>query len=223
MSATRPAKVGRPVDRSLPQRRREEILAAATTFFARHGYQNADIELLAEEIGIGKGTIYRYFPTKDRLFRSALQRGLDALHATIAAEKRAHLAQDQDDHLGAICRAVIAYFTYFDQHPEIIELMVMERAEFSGRGKPTYFAHRDKYLGGFQQRLRTMMAKGEIRTMEVDTITSCLGMVMYGALVTHPFMAGRGGLAAQARRVLDVVLDGIRAKPRGQRTRRAGP
>jgi hypothetical protein len=59
--------------------------------------------------------------------------------------------------------------------------------------------------------------------MEVDTITSCLGMVMYGALVTHPFMAGRGGLAAQARRVLDVVLDGIRAKPRGQRTRRAGP
>jgi len=223
MNAIRPAKVGRPVDRSLPQRRREEILAAATTFFARHGYQNADIEVLAEGIGIGKGTIYRYFPTKDKLFRCALQRGLVALHATIAAEKRAHLAHHQDDELNAIVRAVITYFTYFDQHPELIELMVLERAEFKGRGKPTYFAHRDKYLGPFQQRLLTLMANGVIRTMDVDTITSCLGMLMYGALVTHPFISGRGGLAAQARGVLDVVLDGIRAKAPAGRTRRAGP
>jgi AcrR family transcriptional regulator len=222
MNATRPAKVGRPVDRPLQQRRREEILAAATTFFARHGYQNADIEVLAEEIGIGKGTIYRYFPTKDKLFRSALQRGLDALHASIAAEKRALLAQGLGDELDAIVRAVIAYFAYFDQHPEIIELMVLDRAEFKGRGKPTYFAHRDTYLGPFQQRLRTLMADGVIRRMDAATITSCLGMLMYGALVTHPFISGRGGLAAQARGVLDVVLDGIRAKTPPARTRRAG-
>ncbi len=213
------AKVGRPVDRSLAQRRRAEILAAATTFFARHGYQNADIELLAEEIGIGKGTIYRYFPTKDQLFRSALQRGLDALSAAIEVEKRTPPEPGQGDDLGAICRAVIAYFTYFDQHPEIIELMVLERAEFKGRGKPTYFTHRDRYLGPWQQRQRTLIAKGVIRTMDVDAITSCLGMLMYGALVTHPFIAGRGGLAAQARGVLDVVLDGIRAG----RSRRSGP
>jgi AcrR family transcriptional regulator len=223
MKATRTAKVGRPVDRSLPQRRREEILAAATMFFARHGYQDADIEVLAEEIGIGKGTIYRYFPTKDKLFRSALSRGLVALHATIAAEKRAHPAPAQDHGLDAICRAVIAYFTYFDQHPEIIELMVLERAEFKGRGKPTYFTHRDRYLGPWRRRLRTLMAAGVIRTMDVESITSCLGMVMYGALVTHPFISGRGGLAAQARGVLDVVLDGIRAKAPSARTRRAGP
>jgi AcrR family transcriptional regulator len=213
---------GRPVDRSLPQRRREEILAAATTFFARHGYQNADIEVLAEEIGVGKGTINRYFPTKDKLFRSALQRGLEALYAAIEAQKQQHSGR-MDDGLDAICVAVIAYFTYFDQHPEIIELIVLERAEFKGRGKPTYFTHRDKYLGPWQQRLRTLMAKGVIRTMDVDAITSCLGMLMYGALVTHPFISGKGGLAAQARGVLDVVLGGIRAAaPRG-RLRRSGP
>jgi AcrR family transcriptional regulator len=223
MNAIRPAKVGRPVDRSLPGRRREEILAAATAFFARHGYQNADIEVLAEDIGIGKGTIYRYFPTKDRLFRSALQRGLDALHATIAVEKHALHGHGPGDGLDAIVRAVIAYFAYFDRHPEIIELMVLDRAEFTGRGKPTYFAHRDKYLGPFQQRLRQLMAEGVIRTMDAATITSCLGMLMYGALVTHPFISGRGGLAAQARGVLDVVIDGIRAKAPVARSRRARP
>jgi hypothetical protein len=118
---------------------------------------------------------------------------------------------------------VIAYFAYFDRHPEIIELMVLDRAEFTGRGKPTYFAHRDKYLGPFQQRLRQLMAEGVIRTMDAATITSCLGMLMYGALVTHPFISGRGGLAAQARGVLDVVIDGIRAKAPVARSRRARP
>jgi AcrR family transcriptional regulator len=223
VSAVRSHKIGRPVDRTLPQRRREEILAAATIFFARHGYLNADIEVLAEEIGIGKGTIYRYFPTKDQLFRSALQRGLIALYATIGEEKRAHLAEDSDDALGAIRRGVIAYFTFFDQHPEIIELMVLERAEFKGRGKPTYFKHRDQYLGPWRQRLRSLMARGVIRRMDVDTIISCLGMVMYGALVTHPFLSGRGRLAEQARGVLDVVFDGIRAKTPTARAERQVP
>jgi AcrR family transcriptional regulator len=77
------------VDRSLPAAPARGDPRGRDGVLRRHGYQNADIEVLAEEIGIGKGTIYRYFPTKDRLFRSALQRGLDALHATIAVEKHA--------------------------------------------------------------------------------------------------------------------------------------
>lgn len=201
-------KLGRPVDRSLPQRRREEILGAATGFFSRHGYHDADIEALAEELGIGKGTIYRYFPTKERLFRAALARGITALHVAVTDAAR----PGQDDGLEVVCRAIAAYFAHFERHPQLIELMVMERAELKDRGKPTYFQLRERYLGPWRKRLRGLMAQGVIRRMEVDTITSCLGMLMYGALVAHPFLSGRRGLAAQARGIVDVVLHGIRAR-----------
>jgi AcrR family transcriptional regulator len=210
--ATAGRRRGRPVDRGLPQRRRAEILAAAAGFFARHGYADADLALLAAEVGVGKGTLYRYFPSKEQLFRSALLRGLAALHAEVAAASAAADAASPDG-LGALRGGITAYLAYFDRHPELIELMVLERAALKGRGKPTYFAHRDRYLGPWRARLRGLVRAGRVRPMDVATITSCLGMLMYGALVTHPFMAGRRGLAALAPGVLDLVMHGIAVAP----------
>jgi len=205
------AKRGRPVDPTLPARRRDEILTAATHFFARHGYLNADIELLAQDIGVGKGTIYRYFKNKEHLFRQALTRGLDEMHRLKALD-----AQEGEDGVALLRRGITAYFTYFDQHPEIIELIVLERAELKGHGKPTYFVHREQYLDPWRKRLLRLMASGEIRRMNVDTIISIIGMMMYGALVTHPYMNSKGALAANAQGVMDVVLNGILPSPHDQ-------
>jgi AcrR family transcriptional regulator len=201
-------KLGRPVDPALPHRRREEILAAATGFFARNGYLNADVQVLATQLGVGKGTIYRYFGSKERLFRSALMRGLGSLHSEVAAATEG----TEDDGVAALRGAITAYLAFFDRHPELIELIVLERAELKGRGKPTYFAHRERYLGPWRKRLNGLMACGSLRRMDVDAIIDGVGMLLYGALVTHPFIAGRGGLEAKARAVLDLVLHGIGAE-----------
>jgi AcrR family transcriptional regulator len=202
------SKRGRPVDPTLPQRRREEILAAATHFFARHGYLNADIELLAQDLEVGKGTIYRYFRNKEQLFKQALLRGLHDLHRSVTESTDA-----ADDGVAKMRNAVLAYFKYFDQHPELIELIVLERAELKGQGKPTYFAHREQYLDPWRKRLLQLMASGDIRRMNVDTLISTLGMLMYGALVTHPYMGGKSGLSAHAPGVMDLFINGIVIRP----------
>ncbi|MFQ5540138.1 MAG: TetR/AcrR family transcriptional regulator [Candidatus Binatia bacterium] len=49
-------------------RKRREILQAAMQVFAREGYHRARIEAVAEEAGIGKGTVYEYFKSKTDLF-----------------------------------------------------------------------------------------------------------------------------------------------------------
>ena len=53
-------------------RRQEEILEAAATLFAECGYSDADTQTLADRLGVGKGTIYRYFPSKQELFLAAV-------------------------------------------------------------------------------------------------------------------------------------------------------
>jgi AcrR family transcriptional regulator len=55
---------GRPRDETLVRRRREEILAAATRIFAQLGYRNTDVQIVADQLKVGKGTVYRYFPSK---------------------------------------------------------------------------------------------------------------------------------------------------------------
>ncbi|MFQ6677408.1 MAG: TetR/AcrR family transcriptional regulator [Fidelibacterota bacterium] len=50
--------------------KKELIIHAAITVFARTGLERGKIADIAEEAGIGKGTIYEYFRSKDELFEA---------------------------------------------------------------------------------------------------------------------------------------------------------
>src|SRR3954462_14482671 len=53
-----------------PRRRDDEVLAAAARVFYEHGYADASVQDVAEELGILKGSLYHYISTKeDLLFR----------------------------------------------------------------------------------------------------------------------------------------------------------
>ena len=53
-------------------KRRAEILSAATREFAEMGYERAKIEEIARRAGIGKSTVYEYFPSKSELLTAVL-------------------------------------------------------------------------------------------------------------------------------------------------------
>ena len=53
--------------------KREEILRAALEVIAAHGFHGAPITAIAEQAGVGAGTIYRYFENKDVLIRELFQ------------------------------------------------------------------------------------------------------------------------------------------------------
>ena len=48
--------------------KRDMMLNEAFKLFLRHGYKNTKIIDIAENAGIGKGTVYEYFPSKEFLF-----------------------------------------------------------------------------------------------------------------------------------------------------------
>jgi AcrR family transcriptional regulator len=52
-------------------RNRASVLAAAEAVFAAEGI-NAPVDVIAEKAGVGVGTLYRHFPTKEKLFEAIL-------------------------------------------------------------------------------------------------------------------------------------------------------
>src|SRR5687768_10053474 len=62
------------VDTALASARRTQILDAAATVFASHGFHGATIKQIARAAGIADGTIYIYFPSKDALLLGLLDR-----------------------------------------------------------------------------------------------------------------------------------------------------
>ena len=72
-------------DEALWASRTEQIIDAAARLFAKYGYADADTQLLADELGVGKGTIYRYFPSKRDLFLAAADRVMVQMRERIDA------------------------------------------------------------------------------------------------------------------------------------------
>lgn len=72
-----------------PQRveaRRAQIIEAATLVFARHGYAVAQVADIAKALGIGHGTVYRYFKDKRALFQSVVEHGLAQVAEILSRE-----------------------------------------------------------------------------------------------------------------------------------------
>lgn len=78
------------VDEQMREATRRRIMHQAASEFARLGFDQANINAIAEQVGIGKGTIYLYFENKRDLFlemlRSIAQEQLAVIRAAIAPE-----------------------------------------------------------------------------------------------------------------------------------------
>jgi AcrR family transcriptional regulator len=61
-------------------RNRERILEVAKAAFTRHG-ANASLEEIAKQAGVGTGTLYRHFPTRDALIEGVYRNEVEKLAA----------------------------------------------------------------------------------------------------------------------------------------------
>jgi len=200
MAATRR---GRPKDETLLLRRREEILDAAAQLFAEDGYSEADIQLLADRLQVGKGTIYRYFPSKQELFFAAVDRGMQRLHEAIDAE-----VADIKDPLDRIVAAIHSFLGHFAEHPELVELFIQERTQFKDRRQPTYFACHEAKAGPWRQMCRGLVAAGRLRDILIAE-NSVLSDLLYGTIMANHVTGRRVCPREQARNILDIVFHGI--------------
>jgi AcrR family transcriptional regulator len=197
-------KTRRPNADALWETRQEQILEAAAKLFAKHGYAETDTQLLADELGVGKGTLYRYFPSKETLFLAAADRVMQQMRREIDAS-----VAGITDPLDQIEVAIRAYLVFCAEHPEFIELLIQERAQFKDRKKPTYFEHREANVGRWLDLYRSLIADGRIRNMPVERILGVLSDLLYGTMITNYFIGSQKPIEEQARDILDVVYNGI--------------
>ncbi|MBS0261206.1 MAG: TetR/AcrR family transcriptional regulator [Planctomycetes bacterium] len=196
--------VGRPPNAELQERRREEILDAAAEVFAKHGFAVTDVQEIADKIGVGKGTIYRYFPSKEELFLAAVDHGMRQLKETVDAA-----VGTVEQPLERIGEGVRAYLTFFDEHPGIVELLIHERAHFRDRMRPTYFVHREANMAPWEDLFHELIRAGIVRDLPVEQITGVISDLLYGTMFTNYFAGRKKSLASQCEDALDILFRGL--------------
>jgi AcrR family transcriptional regulator len=117
--------------------KRDEIVRASLELIAEHGFHGAPMAMIAERAGVGAGTIYRYFESKDllinELYRDLEERIYPILLEGYAMEKPFRV---RFLHLGT------ALLTYFIENP--LDFRFLEQFHNSPYGAAI---RRDKILG----------------------------------------------------------------------------
>jgi AcrR family transcriptional regulator len=103
------------------EQRRNAILTAARAVFARKGYENTVVEDIAGEAGIGKGTLYLYFPSKEQIYLAALTEDARVL------DQETHRAIAEAGSWQAALRSYVQVrLRYFDQHQDFVRIYMTE-------------------------------------------------------------------------------------------------
>jgi AcrR family transcriptional regulator len=195
---------GRPRDQSLTLRRREEIIETASKIFAQNGYRTTDLNLVADRLGVAKGTIYNYFPSKTKLFLACVELGKAGLHQ---AHQEA-VARSEDCPLGQIRNAIKAYFEFFDQNPHHIELMMQARGEFKDSNLLTCPTECQSFAP-LLELLTRGVDLGVIRPLSVKGMHDTLLNLVVGAIFSKHFGKSSQSLSDQTADILEIVFKGI--------------
>lgn len=197
-------KRGRPRDEVAIVQRKEDILAAATRVFASFGFPATDVQVIADDLEVGKATVYRYFPSKEELFFATVDRGMSQLSEHI------HKNVDEvDDPVEKIGYGIFAFLEFFDLNPEIVELLIQERAVFRNREKPTYQAHRERNIKRWHDLFLHLIAQGRVRDIPVETITNTISNLLYGIIFTTYFATKRQAFRSRTNDVLSILFAGL--------------
>ncbi|HEX8523560.1 MAG TPA: TetR/AcrR family transcriptional regulator [Tepidisphaeraceae bacterium] len=203
---------GRPCDASLRLRRCEQILCTASKAFARHGFQETDVQVIAESLGISKGTIYRYFPSKEELFLAAVKKGVQCL------KERTHRALNTPgDPLHRLGAATTAYLEFFELYPQLVELFLQESVVFRGKRRPVYFEISHEAREPFRKIIQELIKSGRVRKVSVDRVMNVMGDLVYGTMFTNYLTGRTRSHQEQAADLLDIVFHGILTEPEKKR------
>ena len=99
---------------------RRRIFAAATAEFSERGLAGARVDRIATAAKANKQAIYLYYGSKEKLFAAILRAKLEEVCASISI--------DPD----AVAESVGQMFDWYQEHPELIRLLLWEALEVCG-------------------------------------------------------------------------------------------
>lgn len=198
--------------RKKSDRKREEILAAAEKEFAQRDFHLVLMDDVAARAGVGKGTLYRYFPTKEELFLATVLRGLDESHREFLS------VFAQDAPLEQILEtAVERMLTYFSGRMPLLTLLQRYEHRLSPDDTEAWRQRRVDAVRAIVGALERAGHGGRLRTVDVEMAAEMLlGMVRTAVLYPRP-----GKSPEQAsREIVSLFLNGVQQGSAPQRVRR---
>ncbi|MGV9857320.1 TetR/AcrR family transcriptional regulator [Gordonia sp. NPDC003425] len=173
---------------------RERVLAAAVAMFARQG-REVSMAAIAEAAGVGVGTLYRRYPTRDALLSALTERSFELALRAI---------QEADDPAVPAIAALGRFFeTTVEHRHELLLPLHGGPTGLSEHARSTQRAIRDAVDAVLDRGRRELTVRDDVTAVDIIT---------FGALLAHTLSAG-DVLSGHLRRQAAIYLAGLAPAP----------
>jgi AcrR family transcriptional regulator len=177
------------------QRNRERILEVAKEVFTRDG-ATASLDDIARQTGIGPGTLYRHFPTRDALIEAVYRSEVEKL---AAAEQRFAATMPP-------LEALRSWMLLFIDHVSEKKLIIPAMDTVAGGSIRLIEGARSLIHTTFVASVKRAIASGDLRS---DTDPNDFVRALVGIFHT----TAQPGWEPSARRLVDILIAGSRSMP----------
>lgn len=144
---------------------RKKLLGAAERLFGREGYHRTSVAGITREAGVGHGTFYLYFESKEEIFRELVQHLSHELRSTIA-----RAVEGLEDRLEVERVGFRTFFRFAREHRNLYR--IVHEAESVDPSLARWYYER---IGrGYAEGLRAAMEAGEIRRLDPEAVAYAL-------------------------------------------------
>lgn len=203
----------RPTDNEGSKRRKQKdarsrILQAALDEFSEKGYHPSTIDSIAERAGIAKGTVYRYFNTKEALF-SALK---DDTIGEFVEHARRDLSQEEDV-LKIIESVIKNYLSFFEKNSAFFKVIIQEHKDFGREFSEKFINELILALPGLKRRCWKASRNGHLKQMNYFTVFFGIIGFLNGVIQKWLHEGAEGSLLDEIETVKEVLFYGFVVPP----------
>jgi AcrR family transcriptional regulator len=185
-----------------------EILDAACRVVARHGFQGATIDRVAEEARIAKGTVYLYFHAKEELLKAAVEQGIQ----TYTGQLRAAVAEERLP-LEKIRLLVEASLKLGDANRDFFKTLLLERNFLAAApDNPEAAGMLDLYLAHIrfiEETIQAGVSAGVLRPHNVEASAFALNEAIRGCFQQRALGLTARSVEEDADILLDLFFHGV--------------
>ena len=146
--------------------KKQVIFQAALNVFGEDGFYKATMEKIAAVSGIGKGSVYRYFKSKEELLEQLLNEEYSKIASNIG-----NIFADNDDVLKGIEDMIRYWITYISGNPLIFRLIQIDQSiNPKLQSKTTYYRFMSDNLPMFKERVVALNRENKLKHTSFYTV-----------------------------------------------------
>jgi len=176
---------------------KDSILKAAEKVFSRFGYHEAKVAMIAFEAGVAVGTIYKFFKSKEELYREVVRLKLFEM------EKRIFSAVSGKPPVEALKAYIHEAFAFFEENKDFFKFFLQDIGSLSVADLEKFGL--SSWYDNFVTELAKIIDRGKEEGVFKDFDSKIVMLIVSGAIRNLVYSEAKGSIDHDVSSVEDVI------------------